>query len=279
MAWIWICGAPALLLILYVFMTAPNPRKRARNLPMLYAHRGLHGPDVVENGLAAFERACRAKLGIEFDVRFTRDNRVVVFHDDALDRMFGSPERVDRLTLEELRAMELADGGAVPTLDEVLALVDGRVPLLIEIKNCRRIARLCAAVKEKLENYAGEYAVESFNPLALRWFRRRAGDVPRGQLVAHPEEYMGVTGAVGAFLLSNLLANCLSRPDFVAYDLNMAREFAIRVQRKIYRAKLAAWTVRTRSALNWLMRTGQSAIMEIEIGKDPISALEGERYV
>jgi len=90
---------------------------------------------------------------------------------------------------------------------------------------------------------------------------------------------MGVTGAVAAFLLSSLLTNCLSRPDFVAYDLNMARDFSIRVQRKVYRSKLAAWTVRTRAALNWLMRTGQSAILEIEIGKDPISVLEGERYV
>ena len=279
MGWLCIAGALALLLALYVFMTAPDPRRRARDLPLLYAHRGLHGADATENGLEAFERACRVKLGIEFDVRFTRDGEVVVFHDDELERMFGSPGRVDELTLAELGAIPLPDGGFVPTLDEVLSLVDGRVPLLIEIKNCRRIARLCAAVREKLRNYSGAYAVESFNPLALRWFRRRAREVLRGQLVAHQEEYMGVTGAVAAFLLSSLLTNCLSRPDFVAYDLNMARDFSIRVQRKVYRSKLAAWTVRTRAALNWLMRTGQSAILEIEIGKDPISALEGERYV
>ncbi len=279
MGGIWIFGILLLGLALYVMMTAPTLRGRAQALPPLYAHRGLHGEGATENGMEAFERACRRCIGIELDVRFTADGEVVVFHDDTLARVCGVDARVDALTLPQLRPIRLPDGGGIPTLKEVLALVAGRVPLLIEVKTGPKLGRLCAAVWEHLRDYAGEYVVESFHPLALRWFKRNAPGVRRGQLVALSDEYLGIMGTVGAFLLSNLLANCLSRPDFVAYDVSMARTFALRVQRKLYRTTLAAWTVRTSSALNFLMRAGQSAIFEEEMGIDPIRMVKGEEYV
>ena len=270
MIWLAAFAVLALVLGVYVFCTAPSRRSRALSLPRLFAHRGLHGAGVSENSLEAFARACTAGVGIELDVRLSADGSVVVFHDDTLARLCGLPERIDALTLAQLRAFSLPDGSGIPTLQEVLDLVAGRVPLLVEIKNGRNLTRLCAGTLERLRAYKGEYAVESFNPLAVRYFRRYAADVPRGQLVSLPDEYRGAVLRAGAGALSHLLANVLSRPDFVAYDQRMDGCFSLRMQRRLYRARLARWTVRSRSQLQAALMRGESVIFEAGLGNDPI---------
>ena len=247
MIWLAAFAVLALVLGVYVFCTAPSRRSRALSLPRLFAHRGLHGAGVSENSLEAFARACAAGVGIELDVRLSADGSVVVFHDDTLARLCGRPERIDALTLAQLRAFSLPDGSGIPTLQEVLDLVAGR-----------------------LRAYKGEYAVESFNPLAVRYFRRYAANVPRGQLVSLPDEYRGAVLRAGAGALSHLLANVLSRPDFVAYDQRMDGCFSLRMQRRLYRARLARWTVRSRSQLQAALVRGESVIFEAGLGNDPI---------
>ena len=264
---------PALLLalfLLYVFLTAPARRGRALLLARLYAHRGLHGNGASENSLAAFARACEAGVGIELDVRLCADGEVVVFHDAALKRLCGREERVDALTLAQLRACPLPDGSRIPTLEEALQTVAGRVPLLVEVKNGRGLTRLCARTLEYLRAYGGDWAVESFDPRAVRYFRRRAPEVPRGQLVSLPDEYLGAVLRTGAQALSHLLANFLSRPDFIAYDRRMEGGRTLRIQRGLYRARLAVWTVRSRAELKSALARGESAIFEAWQGDDPI---------
>ena len=256
---------------LYGFLTAPSRRARSASIAPLYAHRGLHGACASENSVEAFERACRAGVGIEMDVRFSADGAVVVFHDDALERMCGAKARVDETPLDALRALSLPDGSRIPTLEEALACVGGRVPLLVEIKTCRNIMRLCAETLKQMRAYPGAYAIESFNPLALLYLRLHAAQVPRGQLVSLPEAYSGLALRVGARALSNLLANFLSRPDFIAYDQRMQNRFAMRAQRFLYRAPRAVWTVRDRALLAGARARGESVIFEIDRGDDPIS--------
>ena len=167
------CLIPALLLalfLLYVFLTAPARRGRALPLARLYAHRGLHGNGASENSLTAFERACEAGVGIELDVRLSADGEAVVFHDATPERLCGRRERVDALTLAQLRALSLPDGSRIPTLEEALACVSGRVPLLVEVKNGRGLTRLCAQTLTQLRSYSGPWAVESFDPRAVRYF-------------------------------------------------------------------------------------------------------------
>ncbi|HIS03175.1 MAG TPA: glycerophosphodiester phosphodiesterase [Candidatus Pullichristensenella avicola] len=267
-------GLAAVVLALFaafIFCTAPSRRGRRLALPSLYAHRGLHGNGVAENTLVAFERACRAGVGIEMDVRLSADGEVVVFHDDTLARLCGRNERVDALTLAQLRALSLPGGGRIPTLAEALAAIDGRAPLLVEIKSGANLARLCARTLEQMRGYAGVWAVESFHPLAVRYFRRHAASVPRGQLVSLPDEYLGAVARAGAWALSHLLTNFLSRPDFIAYDLRMATGCAVRAQRRLYRARLAAWTVRDRVRLREALARGESVIFECDRGKAPIT--------
>jgi len=255
---------PALIL----FLVSPNLRRgrmkgwRAR----LFAHRGLHDPSkgLVENTLPAFEAACRGGYGIELDIQFTRDMQVVVFHDDNLGRLAGDARNVCDATLAELRLLPLAgvDAARIPTLREVLDAVDGRVPLLIELKTGRKNAALCQALMDHLKGYRGEYIVESFNPLIVRWFRRNAPGVVRGQLVCGRDGYRGAVGAVPALLMSSLLFNALARPDFIAYDVNAPRFFAPRLQRALFRTPLAAWTVRTPPLLRQVQARGEIAIFE-----------------
>ena len=254
-----------ILLLLFLLMTAPSlKRRRARAWRgTLFAHRGLHDETRAENSLAAFEAACRAGCGIELDVRYSKDGRLIVFHDDTLERMCGDKRRPEELTVAELKALPLGNTqDRIPTFDEALALIDGRAPLLVEIKNGRRIKALTADTAARLKRYKGKYLIESFNPLCLFYLRFMAGDVVRGQLVASREETMQTTGAALAIALSGLLLNALSRPDFVAYNIADPRGYAPAVQRRVYRTPMAAWTVRTPEQLALAKKRGDMVIFE-----------------
>ena len=257
------------LAALWLFLIWPNPGRRARMAAWqgrAFAHRGLHDvkKGIVENTLPAFEAACEKGFGIELDIQFTRDMRAVVFHDDDLARLTGDRRKVREVTLEALRAMPL-DGvrtARVPTLGEALQQIDGRAPLLIELKNGQANDRLCRALMEQLRGYRGEYIVESFSPLIVRWFKKHAPDVPRGQLVCAAKGYRGAVNRIGGFILSNLLLNVLGRPDFVAYDVNAPKFYAPRVQRLLFRTPMAAWTVRTTPVAALVEARGEMCIFE-----------------
>jgi glycerophosphoryl diester phosphodiesterase len=262
-----------ILLIIFAvlaFMTHPSLRygkcKRWRNAR--FAHRGLHDIDngVVENTLPAFIAARDAGYGMELDIRFSKDMQVVVFHDDDLLRLAGDARRVRRLTLKELKAIALAgvDSARVPTLREVLDAVDGKTPLLIELKSGFGNARLCQALMDHLEGYNGAFIVESFNPLIVAWFRFHAPQVVRGQLVGPLRIYRPTVNGIAAFFMAGLMANFVSRPDFVAYDANAQRFFSPHFQRFLFRTPMAAWTVRDPSLAMLIQKRSEISIFEGE---------------
>ncbi|MDH3197883.1 MAG: glycerophosphodiester phosphodiesterase family protein [Candidatus Krumholzibacteria bacterium] len=158
------------------------------------AHRGLHDAarGVPENSLAAFDAAVAGGYAIELDVRATRDGRAVVFHDAELRRMTGRTGAVDEASSDDVAGLRLrgTDEG-VPLLTDVLARVDGRAPILIEVKNEDEAGGVESATLAALERYAGPFAVQSFNPETLVWFAARARGVALGLL------YSTRTGALG----------------------------------------------------------------------------------
>lgn len=150
-----------------------------------FAHRGLHenGTAHPENSLPAIRRAVEEGYGIEFDIQVTKDGVPVVFHDFTLRRMCGQKGRVCDYTLQELSQFRLLDcGERIPTFKEALKAVDGRVPLIIEMKMEYFDLRVCRAADQLLREYKGVYCIESFNPLVLLWYRKNRPDVMRGQL-------------------------------------------------------------------------------------------------
>ena len=260
-----------LLIIIFAvlaFMTHPslNYKKCRRLQGEHFAHRGLHDIDrgIVENTLPAFEAARDQGYGMELDIRFSKDMQVVVFHDDDLKRLAGDARKVRQLTLEELKALPLAgnDGARIPTLREVLEAVNGKVPLLIELKDGPRNASLCRALMDQLRGYPGEYIVESFNPLIVAWFRFHAPQVVRGQLVGPLQSYRPTVNFISGFFMAGLLANFVSRPDFISYDANALRFFSPHFQRFMFRTPMAAWTVRDPALAALIEKRGEISIFE-----------------
>ena len=174
-----------------------------------FAHRGLHSKKngIPENSMAAFERAVHRGYGIELDVRLSADGVPVVFHDRTLNRMTGADGEIESMRLNELKRLTL-DGGKcrIPTLCEVLRLVNGRVPLLIEIKSGLLPFTLMRRVMRCLRGYRGRIMIQSFNPLVLLWLRVNAAHITRGQL-AHKKRWYDI-------------ARFFAKPHFVAYDIN-----------------------------------------------------------
>lgn len=193
---------------------APAPKRVAFLSGRPFAHRGLHGPAVPENSPAAFAAAIAIGHGIECDVQASRDVEAIVFHDYDLDRLTGETGAVADRPASALTAIPLANGDRIPRLADLLALVAGRVPLLIEIKaKDRRVVPLCLAVRRALEGYRGPVAVMSFNPEVARWFATHAKRVVRGLVVTEADE-RGLKGRA-----KRHLALWRAKPDFLAYDV------------------------------------------------------------
>lgn len=249
---IGICGGAVALLYFLMIMPRMVGRPEAGAFcEYLYAHRGLHdnGTDAPENSLRAFRRAVEAGFGIELDVQLSKDGVPVVFHDFTLKRGCGAEGKVCEHTFEELQQHRLwGTDQKVPKLEEVLELVDGRVPLIVELKAESIDIGVCGAADKLLSEYKGMYCVESFNPLAMLWYRRHRGRIFRGQLsdaFLKEGEYVGVL----YFLLQNLLMNWLSKPDFIAYNCKYPQILSRRLCRSLYGSKAAAWTVRSREQM------------------------------
>lgn len=219
---------------------APDPRKVAWIGAQDYAHRGLHGDGVPENSPAAFARALKAGNGIELDVQRSSDGLPVVFHDAVLDRLTAETGPLARRTAAQLGTIALqGTADTIPSLRQVLALVDGKAPVLIEIKSTRehRVAALCLAVRRVLEGYVGPHAVMSFDPRVSRWYWRNSPHTVRGLVVSEGED-RALPGKVRRHL-----ALWHARPDFLAYDVrDLPSRFAAAQRRR--GLPIATWTVR-----------------------------------
>lgn len=209
-----------------------------------FAHRGLHGHGVVENSRAAFEAAIAAGHGIETDVQVSKDGVAMAFHDYDLDRLTRKQGLVIDRKAAKLEKIRFKDSNeTVPHLTEMLALVDGRVPLLIELKaKSRKVKKLCRSVAGALADYQGEAAVMSFNPEVGRWFSKHAPLVVRGLVVTEHDEISLAARIKGAMQRS--LSVFRAEPDFLAYDVrDLPSAFADSLRAK--NVPVVTWTVRT----------------------------------
>ncbi len=242
----WSLGVLATLFVLFLLLLMPR-RRRAEAEPFVrthYAHRGLWGKGIAENSLSAFARAVEEGYGIELDVQISSDGEVVVFHDENLLRVTGCEGSLYEKDLAFLKTLRLSHTeDTVPTLREVLALVNGRVPLLVEIKSDHAWREVCEKTAALLDGYAGAYCVESFHPLCVAWFRKHREGVVRGQLSGRlwkEKKYRTLSHG----LVQNLLLNFYARPDFIAYDFHDRNYFAFCLA-QLWRPYTLAWTVKS----------------------------------
>ena len=229
-----------------------------------YAHRGLFdNRKIPENSIGAFRKAMEKGVGMELDLQLTKDGRVVVFHDYTLERMCGKKVLLSSLTWEELKQERLLGTEyGIPLFEEVLNLVDGRVPLLIELKGEDKNDELCWKTAPLLDAYSGEFCLESFNPLLLRWFVKHRPDMLRGQLVTNTLEEQPKRNKLVNFFLTYMLLNFLSRPDFIACDGRYQKGLSFFVCRKIFKTPFFMWTVKKKELLVYNHRRGDRSIFE-----------------
>ena len=219
----------------YAFLVAPRMIKKP-DVSVLkgvhYAHRGLHDnhSDAPENSMKAFKKAVDAGYGIEMDIQLTKDKIPVVFHDETLNRMCGVEGKVWEFTYEELQKLTLAESEErIPKFEDVLALVGGKVPLIVEYKLDVPSTEVCEIADPMLQAYNGIYCIESFHPFAVKWYREHRPEVIRGQLSQDFSKQEKYKGKFIYWLLSNLLTNVLTRPDFIAYNHKDADMFSRKV--------------------------------------------------
>lgn len=269
--YVWVlCILSGVLLIalaVYLFMIKPARRVDMTKYGNKFAHRGLWDAESPENSLAAFGKAVDAGYSIEFDIHKTRDGQVVVFHDDTLTRMCGVDGKVEDKTLAELKELRLlGTDERIPTLQEMLALVDGRVPLLVELKGESTATGLCPVADAILSQYQGDYIIESFNPLLVRWYKKNRPDVVRGQLFCDLNNGKKVKKLIYT-LITALLTNVLARPHFLARGQDSAHNPSFLICKYLFRAPSFVWTVRAQEQIPDAKR-GEGIIFEGFIPKE-----------
>ena len=210
-----------------------------------YTHRGLHGGGHVENSPSAFRAAVAAGLGIECDVQRSRDEVAMVYHDWNFWRLHEHPHAGDTMDASEWRALRYADSDEGPfALVDLLELVAGKVPLLIEVKSRRGydVERSCEKVIAALSGYAGRHAVMSFDPRVSRWLRRHSPDTVRG-LVMREDEHGHTQQAWQRYL-----ALWIAKPDFMAYHVKaLPNAFAASLRTR--GMPVLTWTVNSPESL------------------------------
>ena len=242
------------LILIYLFVIMPRMLRPDASFLSghYYAHRGLHDNKngVPENSLSAIRKAVEAGYGIEFDVQLTQDRIPVVFHDETLKRVCGLEGNVRDYTYAELSQFPLlGTDECIPTLQEVLDEVDGKVPLIIEIKVHEPAHIVCIEADKLISAYKGPYCIESFDPRAVAWYKKHRPQVVRGQL-STCFKLPGTREKFAHTLVHYLLTNVMARPDFIAYDHKHKGNISRTLCRKLFGTLSVAWTLKSQQELD-----------------------------
>lgn len=209
------------------------------------AHRGLHkGFTVPENSYKAFQNAILKNYAIELDVRITKDKQVVVFHDKNTLRMCGVKKKIANQNFVNLQKFTLfKTKQKIPLLREILQLVNGQVPLFIEIKNYGQVGEFEELVVNELKDYSGNYAVCSFNIEVIKWFKENSPEIKRGLIYGDLHKFK-----IRFFHFVFLYRIFISKPDFISLDFKLLDTILPKITR-LLKLPLVCWTVNGKKKL------------------------------
>ena len=226
----------------------------------LIAHRGYHNnkKGIPENSVLAFKKAIDNNYLIELDVRLTKDKKLVVFHDDNLKRVCGVNKRVKDLTYRELLKYNLFDTTLkVPLFSDVIKLVNGRVPILIETKYHNRYGVLEKILINELSNYKGLYAIQSFYPMSLLWLKRNTKDIPIGLLSSN---FKNDLNRLKSIIGKTLILDLFFKTDFISYDVKGLPNNYLSYKRN--KKKIVIWTIKNKKDYDLARQYTDSLICE-----------------
>lgn len=255
--------SPIILLVYFLILIRPRAKApEDKTLLCDYAHRGLHGNGVPENSLEAFDLACKSGYGIELDVQLSADGEVMVFHDYTLNRMTGVDKKVCELDAAELCGLRLSETEqTIPRFADVLKLVDGRVPILVELKGENTDTSLCPKVAEILKDYKGSYCIESFNPFLIGQMKKLLPDSYRGLLYTNALRDKKKVTAVN-LIVTVMGLNLIGKPNFIAYNEDDRNTLPVKITTKMYKSPKFVWTVRSQESLDLAHTLGENPIFE-----------------
>ena len=223
------------------------------------AHRGLHDDNKPENSLSAFKNAIKHGYAIEIDLQMTKDNKIVVFHDDTLDRMTNGNGKVSDKTLDEIKQLTLKNSQEkVPTFDEFLSFINGKTPVLIEIKDHKNIGIAEEKIAKSLKKYNGQFAIQSFNPKITKWFKQ------------HTSFCAGILSCFFCdvrlawykkLLLKNLYLLKNVHADFVSYETNAGFYFK-KLKRLKGKIPILFWTIKSNDEMQKVKSVCDNVIFE-----------------
>ena len=211
----------------------------------LIAHRGCHDieKNVPENSMLAFDKAVENNYIIELDVHILKDGNIVVFHDDNLKRMTGINKHIIDFSYDELKNIKLQNTNEIiPLLKDVLKLVNGKVPIIIELKSDAKNYFLEKELINLLKNYPGKYAIKSFNPFSVRFFYKNYPDIIRGLIISEYNKKKKKTAIFGKRWF-----NIIAKPDFISYDIRALPNRRITSYKK--KGLVLGWTIRNNDDL------------------------------
>lgn len=226
------------------------------------AHRGLWNENFPENTLSAYKNAVENGYAIEIDIYLTTDNEIVCFHDKTLTRLLGTDGLIYEQSYEHLKTLSvLGSGEKVPLLTELLDCVDGKVPLLIEVKEQPQNKLLIKKFIEIIKNYKGEFAVQSFNPGYVRQFMLQAPNIVRGILATQVVEENCTK--FRSWVAKNMPLNFICKPDFISYN-----HTGLPLPKKLIKNKpLICWTITDQQQADRAYNYAKNVIFENFIPK------------
>jgi glycerophosphoryl diester phosphodiesterase len=205
------------------------------------AHRGLHSTSVPENSLLSFQKALENDYAMEFDLTITKDEKIVVFHDDNLFRLCNIDKNIEEVDYTYLKNLKLFDSNEkIPLFEELLSLVDGITTLIIEIKKHNTIGVLENTVIKLLNNYKGEYFICSFDKNILTWFKNNNPQLNRGLIFEAGSKRFKKYNKI-LFLYKYFR----TKPDFISLDYKLL-DSSIYEFCKNNNLELITWTIRNK---------------------------------
>ena len=210
-------------------------------LNTVFAHRGYHDEKYPENSIPAFKKALRYKYNIELDVHLTKDEKIVVFHDFSLKRMCGIDKKIEDLTYKQIIKYNLLNTKyKIPLLDEVLDLVSGKVTLLIETKTKMHDGRLEEKLSELLDKYNGKFAIQSFSPFSIYWFKKNRPNYLRGLLSSDFKKFK--INSLKKIIARTLISDIILKTNFISFDVRALPNSYVERKRKY--KPIIGWTIK-----------------------------------
>ncbi len=232
------------------------------------AHRGLHDAarGVIENSASSVAAAMGKGYAVEVDLQCAADRVPVVFHDETLDRLTPESGPVAARTAAALTAIPLRGSkDRILSLPALLDLVNGYVPLLIEVKSTwTREGKYEANIALLLASYPGPVAVMSFDPHCVAAFKEIAPTLPRGLIAERfsDRDHWPHLTPWQRFAMRNLLTSAIARPHFIAYDIKALPALAPFIAQTLFGLPLLTWTVRTNEERERALRYADAMIFE-----------------